>query len=194
MNRKVLLLITLLVEGGLFLFGLLLIGGQDAMQSKFNFSWSATAYALLFCIPLLAVLYLSVRTQWTPLYRLKQEIDEKVLPIFANCNISDLTIIALLAGTGEELFFRGWLQSALINKFGMLMGILIVSLIFGLAHYLSITYAIYAFLTGLYLGLIYQAFGNLYIVMVIHAVYDFVALMYLLKNAGKKASSAQAVE
>ena len=74
------------------------------------------------------------------------------------------------------------------------MGILIVSLIFGLAHYLSITYAIYAFLTGLYLGLIYQAFGNLYIVMVIHAVYDFVALMYLLKNAGKKASSAQAVE
>ena len=164
------------------------------MQSRFNLSWSATIYALLFCVPMLAVLYVSVRTPWTPLARLKQEIDEKVLPIFANCNISDLTIIALFAGTGEELFFRGWLQSALINKFGMLMGILIVSLIFGLAHYLSITYAIYAFLTGLYLGLIYQAFGNLYIVMVIHAVYDFVALMYLLKNAGKKASSAQAVE
>ena len=193
MNRKALLLITLLVEGGLFLLGLLLIGGPDAMQSRFTISWRATIYALLFCIPMLAVLYISVRAQWTPLARLKQEIDEKVLPIFANCNNPDLTIIAFLAGTGEELFFRGWMQGALINKFGIWTGILVVSLIFGLAHYLSITYAIYAFLTGLYLGAIYQAFGNLYIVMVIHAVYDFVALMYLLKSGSKKTSS-QVVE
>lgn len=182
MDRKSLLLATLLVEGGLFLLGLLLMGGPNSMQSKFYLSWNATVYALLSCIPMLAVLYLSVRTQWTPLFRLKQEIDEKVLPIFANCNILDLAIIALLAGTGEELLFRGWLQGALTSKFGIWVGILIVSLIFGLAHSLSITYAIYAFLTGLYLGVIYQVSGNLYIVMVIHALYDFIALVYLVRR------------
>lgn len=180
MSRKALLLVTFFAEGGLFLLGLLLIGGLDVMQSRLSISWIATGYALLLCIPMVAMLYLVVRTQWAPLSRLKQEIDEKVLPIFANCKLIDLAAIALIAGVGEELFFRGWLQSALTNKFGLWVGLLIASLIFGLAHYLSTDYAVYAFVTGIYLGVIYQESGNLYIVMVIHTVYDFIALIYLI--------------
>ena len=182
MARKTLLLITLFVEGGLLVIGLLLMGGLGVMLSKFNFSWSATAYALLLCIPILVMLYIGERSQWSPLVRLREEINEKVMPIFANCKIIDLAVIALLAGTGEELLFRGWLQGALTTKFGVLSGILIASVIFGLAHYLSTEYAIYAGLTGLYLGVIYQASGNLYIVMLIHAVYDFIALVYLVRK------------
>ncbi|MBN2500534.1 MAG: CPBP family intramembrane metalloprotease [Anaerolineales bacterium] len=182
MARKTLLLITLFVEGGLFVIGLLLMGGSDALLSRFSLSWSATGYALLLCIPMLAMLYFDERSHWLPLVRLREEINEKVVPIFANCKIIDLVVIALLAGTGEELLFRGWLQGTLIAKFGVLPGILIASAIFGLAHYLSPTYAIYAFLTGLYLGVIYQASGNLYIVMAIHAVYDFIAMVYLIRK------------
>lgn len=104
------------------------------------------------------------------------------MPIFTNCNIVDLAIIALLAGVGEELFFRGWMQTVLAERSGVWVGILAASLIFGLLHYLSITYAIYAFATGIYLGVIYYVFGNLYIVMAIHAVYDFVALVYLVRK------------
>ena len=59
---------------------------------------------------------------------------------------------------------------------------MIASVIFGLAHYLSPTYAIYAGLVGLYLGIIFQASENLYIVMAIHALYDFIALVYLVKK------------
>jgi len=182
MDRKALLLITLFVEGGLFLFALLLMSGSDAVLSKISLSWSATAYVLLFCIPMLAMLYLSERSQWSPLARLREEIDEKVMPIFANCKIIDLAAIAFLAGVGEELFFRGWLQGTLTNKFEAWFGILIASAIFGFAHYLSPTYAIYAGLTGLYLGMIYQVSGNLYIVMVIHALYDFIALVCLVRK------------
>lgn len=182
MSRKSLLLITVLTEGGLFLFGLLLMGGPQALGSKFNLSWSVTACALLLCLPMLAALYFAVRSNWTPLSQLKAELDEKVTPLFTNLKIPDLALIALLAGAGEELFFRGWLQDALTNRFDVLVGILIASAIFGFAHYLSLTYAIYAFLTGVYLGMIYQVSGNLYIAMVIHALYDFIALVYLVRR------------
>jgi hypothetical protein len=182
MDRKALLLVTLFVEGGLYLLGLLLMGGPGEFQATFNFTWSATGYALLLCLPMFATLYFAVRTKWEPLARLGREINEKVTPIFANCNIIDLGIIALLAGVGEELFFRGWMQGALTNRLGLWVGILLASAVFGFAHYLSATYAIYAGLTGIYLGVIYQVSGNLYIVMAIHALYDFIALVYLSRR------------
>ncbi len=183
MNRKALLSVTILVEGGLILFGLVLMGYSVLeLWSSISLSWRATAYALLLCIPMLAVLHFVVRSHWEPLSRLNKEIYEKVAPIFVNCKVLDLVIIAFLAGVGEELFFRGWLQNALISTFGMWLGILIASVIFGLAHYISTGYAIYAFLTSLYLGVIYQASGSLYIVMTIHAVYDFIALVYLVRR------------
>jgi len=191
MDRKTLLLVTLFVEGGLFFLGLLLMGGPGALLSTFSPSWSATGYALSFCIPMFVGLYFAVVSKWKPLSRLKNELDEKVIPIFANCKIIDLAVIAFLAGVSEELFFRGWLQGALISKIGVLAGIVGASVIFGFAHYLSLTYVVYAGLTGIYLGVIYQASGNLYVVMAIHALYDFVALVYLVRRMKEKGSEPQ---
>jgi CAAX protease family protein len=179
-NRKALLLIAIFTEGGLFILGFLLMGGPQALASKFDLSWNTTLSALLLCLPMLAALYFAVRSNWAPLSRLRAELDEKVTPLFANLNIPDLALIALLAGAGEELFFRGWLQGALTDKFEVWTGILIASMVFGFAHYLSPTYAVYAGLTGIYLGVIYQVSGNLYVVMTIHALYDFIALVYLI--------------
>ena len=182
MDRKTLLLVTLFVEGGLYLLGLLLMGGPDALHTNFSLTWSATAYSLLLCLPMFVSLIFVTRSRWELLVRFRKELDEKVLPIFLNSNIVDLAIISLLAGVGEELFFRGWMQTVLAERSGVWVGILAASLIFGLLHYLSITYAIYALATGIYLGVIYYVFGNLYIVMAIHAVYDFVALVYLVRK------------
>lgn len=194
MDRKALLLVTFFVEGGLFVFGLVLMGGSGAeMWSQFSLSWNATAYALLLCIPMFAALYVIMRSSWEPIVQLKEEIDEKVLPIFSKTKLIDLAIIAFFAGVGEELFFRGWMQSVLINKSGIWIGILITSAIFGLLHYLSKAYAIYAFVTGIYLGVIYYASGNLFIVMGIHAIYDFVALVCLVKKGEKETGDSSLV-
>lgn len=190
MNRKALLLITVIVEGGLFLIGLLLMGGSGELLSRFSLSWGATGNALLLCIPMFAVLYLAMRSGWALLSRLRNDIDEKIAPIFADCRLFDLAVIAVLAGIGEELFFRGWLQSILIHRFEVWLGILITSAVFGLAHYLSTTYAIYAGLTGIYLGVIYQVSGNLFIVMAVHALYDFIALVYLVRKGKSVATIA----
>lgn len=191
MDRKALLLVTLFAEGGLFVFGLLLMGDSGSLSPKFLLSLGATGWALLLSIPMFVGLYITSRSKWGPLTRFNNEIEEKVAPIFANCNIIDLALIAFLAGTGEELFFRGWLQGALASKFGVILGILLASGIFGFAHYLSPTYAIYAGLTGLYLGAIFYVSGNLYIVMGIHALYDFVALIYLVRKGKDKDTELQ---
>lgn len=181
MNRKALILITVFAEGGLIALGLVLMRfSQLELWPRIELSLGATAIALLLCLPMLAALAFALRTWWAPLSRLRNELTEKVMPIFANSKLPDLVLIALLAGVGEELFFRGWLQSVLTNEFELWLGILVASVIFGLAHYLSTTYAIYAGLTGLYLGLIYEVTGNLYIVMVVHAFYDFIALVSLI--------------
>ena len=180
MNRKALLLVTIFAEGGLLALALILMRfSQLELRSRIDISWSATVYAFLLCLPLLALLFFFDRSSWDPIARFRREFDEKIAPIFTNSKLPDLALIALFAGVGEELFFRGWLQGVLTSKFEIWIGILLVSLIFGLMHYLSLTYAVYAFLTGLYLGVIYQASGNLYIVTAIHALYDFVALVYL---------------
>ena len=181
MDRKALLLVTVFVEGGLFAVGLVLMGSSGTLQSGFNLSWSATAYALLLCIPMFMTLFFVVRSRWEPLSRLRREMEEEVLPIFSNCKLIDLAVIAFFAGIGEELFFRGWMQGTLIDKSGVVIGILITSLIFGLLHHLSTAYAVYAFITSIYLGVIYFSTGNLYIVMAIHAIYDFIALVYLVR-------------
>jgi membrane protease YdiL (CAAX protease family) len=188
MDRKTLLLLTILVEGGLFALGWLLLGGTRApIWLKFGASWGATASGLLSCIPLLSALYLVDRSDWAPISRLRRLMDEQVRPIFANCKGVDLALIALVAGVGEELFFRGWLQTVLVTRFDVWVGILAASLIFGLSHYLSTGYAVYAFLTGIYLGVIFQASENLYIAMLIHALYDFIAMVYLVhKGSGRE--------
>ena len=186
MDRKKLLIVSVAVEGGLFVMGLILANyAQLNIWNTFSISLTATVYSLLFCLPMFAFLLMSIRLTWGPFARLRRELEGKVRPLFVNSKMIDLALIALFAGLGEELIFRGWLQGVLIAKTNVWMGILLSSLIFGLAHYISTDYAIYAFITGIYLGLIYQVLNNLFIVMMIHAVYDFAALVYLVRKGGK---------
>ena len=193
MDRKALLLVTFFVEGGLLVLALILMGFSGlSLSSNIYLSFEATVYALLLCLPLLVPLYFVVQSQWRPVVRLRGKIYENVLPIFSNSKIIDFALIAFLAGVGEELFFRGWLQSVLISKYDIWLGLLIASAIFGLLHYISTGYAIYAWLIGLYLGVIFLLTENLYIVMMIHAVYDFIALVYLVEMGGDKKGGLQA--
>jgi len=187
-SRKSLLIISLLAEGGLALIGLLPLGSsRGEVLSQISLTWGATGYALLLCLPMLGILYIALRSKRGLFYRLKSELDEKVRPIFSNCKLIDLAFISLLAGLGEELFFRGWLQRLLTDKLGLWLGLMLASLIFGFMHSISKEYVLYAALTGVYLGLIYQVSGNLYIVIAIHALYDFIALVYLVERSSKRA-------
>ena len=120
--------------------------------------------------------------QWLPLAALRQ-IDRFVRELFqqhmAHWKLGQLALVAALAGIGEELFFRGLLQLGLTTFVDVWLAILLVSLVFGLAHAVSFLYCILAFIVSLYLGFLFVHTNNLVVPIAVHALYDFFVFMYV---------------
>lgn len=131
--------------------------------------------------PLLLVLLVCLRSRWGPLARLRDVFDEVMRPVLGSCTWLDLAVLSAAAGIGEELLFRGLIQGLLGHGRGPLAGLAVASLLFGLAHPITATYVVVAGLMGAYLGAIWLATGNLLVPIVAHAVYDFLALAWLVK-------------
>ncbi len=102
---------------------------------------------------------------------LRSKLLTDVKPMFSTMSVLDLLIISLLAGVAEELLFRGVLQ--------VKYGIAVASVLFGLAHAVSVAYVVVTVIMGLYIGLIYRVSGSLLPPIQMHFIYDFAALLYL---------------
>jgi hypothetical protein len=144
--------------------------------------------------PLLAGLYWTLRTQWDILVRLRVVIEDTVAPLFADCSVAGLAVISILAGVGEEALFRGVLQSAIASSIGVVPALLVVSALFGLVHPVTAVYAVMAGLIGLYLGVLTIWTGTLVPAMTVHALYDFVALTYLVRRGRLQMDPAPATD
>ena len=155
----------------------------------------AIGIGILAVLPLIGMLFACEYLPWRPILGVRRVLDELIVPMFENCTWSDLVTISFLAGVGEELLFRGVLQAAIAQwtgdflahspteaRIGDWIAIVCVAIVFGLLHAVSAAYAVLAALMGLYLGWLWMATGNLAVPIVAHAVYDFVALMYILRR------------
>ena len=109
--RRQLVYLGGLFEGGLGALACLLgwLIGQPVWRW---FHWNArdAALGVAACVPMLVVFSLCLRWPIGPLGRIKQFCDEVIRPLFAPCSLIDLAFIAVLAGFGEEMLFRGVLQ------------------------------------------------------------------------------------
>jgi membrane protease YdiL (CAAX protease family) len=92
-----------------------------------------------------------------------------------------LALISVVAGISEETLFRAVVQASLAEPVGSTIALILTSLLFGAAHLITLTYAVLATVMGAYLGLIWIWTGNLLTPMIAHALYDFAALLYLLR-------------
>jgi hypothetical protein len=99
--------------------------------------------------------------------------------MFPTGSIPQFAMVALLAGVGEELLFRGALQTKLGQWTTPIVGLLLTSVLFGLAHALSKLYFAFAVAVGAFLGWLAFQFNDLIAPMVAHGLYDFLALVYL---------------
>ncbi len=173
------------MEAGLT--GIALLGGWlfhlDLFASE-RWDWRDVPLGMGICLPMLLGFVICVRWPVGPLRSIKRFTDDVIRPLFASSTLVDLAIISLMAGMGEELFFRGLLQALLIHWLGMIAGLVLASTLFGVLHLVTPAYAVMASLMGLYLGCWYLATGSLLAVAVAHAVYDFVALIWLVKSSG----------
>jgi len=181
-QRRPLLLLGFAVEGGMavlaWVLGRLL---HVPIEERWLWSLPDAGWAVLACLPLLAVFLLCLYWPIPPLRAMERFFEEVLRPLFAPLGILDLALISLLAGVGEEMLFRGVFQDVLSRWFGSVAGWLLASLLFGALHPMTPAYAVIAFLMGLYLGCVYWATDNLLVVALAHGLYDFVALVFLLK-------------
>ena len=201
--RNLVVGLAIAVEGALigvaWVIGFLL---EVPALSRFEFDWAGVAWGLVAALPMLAALFVVVRYPVGPLRSIKRFTDEIIRPLMASCSLLDLVGISILAGFGEELLFRGVLQEAfqgglegaLGERYGMLAAVVLVALLFGLLHAVTPSYAVLAALMGVYLGLVFHFTGNLLSVVVAHAVYDFLALVYVTRGPGSAVVAPQQEE
>jgi membrane protease YdiL (CAAX protease family) len=133
-------------------------------------------------VPLLVALVWMLRSSWSPVRRLVVLVTELVGALVAGRSLVALGALALLAGVSEEILFRGVIQQALTRWLPSGLAMVAASALFGLVHFASRAYAVFAAIMGLYLGTLFVITGNLFAPIVAHAAYDFVALVWLARR------------
>jgi membrane protease YdiL (CAAX protease family) len=149
--------------------------------ADFNWDLKASLVAVVAVIPPLAFFIWTLKTNILALSRHKELMERLLRPLMGNWSILQLALISICAGVSEEALFRGGIQGGLAERVGAGPALALASLAFGAVHLITWTYAIIATFIGVYLGLLWVWTGNLFAPMVTHALYDFLALVYLLK-------------
>jgi membrane protease YdiL (CAAX protease family) len=106
-----------------------------------------------------------------------------------------LCLLGLAVGPAlnEELWFRGFLGRGLVGRYGPTVGILLTSLLFGLAH-LDLVQGLYAVILGLGLHLMYRATRSLWVPIVVHFVFNAVAVVTVFLAGGAAQEELGATE
>ena len=164
--------------------GALILGGLTgvAVFATFRFDLVDAGIGVVATLPPLAFLFVFTRTDWAPLRRIREALDQTLVPMFRACRWDELLALALVAGVAEELLFRGWMQEWLASGAGVVGALIVSSIAFGLVHAVTPAYAVLATFIGLYLGGLQLWTGNLLAPIVVHALYDFVAFLVLLRR------------
>jgi len=145
-------------------------------------SGAAFALALLGTLPPAALLLLAPQGRWRWADELTDLVRRFVRLLFRDAPPGTLVLVAVLAGIGEELLFRGVVQNGLAQAWHPGPALVLASLLFGLAHAISLAYLLAASLIGFYLGLFYHLTGNLLVPILIHALYDWIAFHFYLRR------------
>ena len=135
-----------------------------------------------------------------PFRELKNVYQRYFVPVLKTVPLWGIAVLAIGAGIGEEVAFRGFLQTWLLEKAAGLpastpasalaAALVTSSVIFGAAHAITPFYAFYATCAGVIFGVEYLRCG-LPAAAFTHALYDFVALVVIIQLWKGDASSSE---
>lgn len=192
-NPDYLLLLVLLLEGSLVVIALLIswCGFSDPQQPLSNIDGQLLLESLLWgglaTIPLIGYLLFFHFFPVPVLRPLRDVVERDLIPLFRRLKWYECGLIALLAGFCEELLFRWALQGGIGawigGPEGVICGLLVSSLLFGLCHWVNKEYAATTFLIGLYFGALMVWSGTFLVPAVGHFLFDWVAIIYIVKWA-----------
>jgi membrane protease YdiL (CAAX protease family) len=146
----------------------------------------AAAVGAAATLPMLALFVALEGSSAAPLQQIRDWLRAVLKEFFPQATLLQLLAVALAAGWGEELLFRGLIQQGLaraLADFGGGHGLALggASLLFGMAHSVTRTYLLIATVIGAYLGILLWLTGSLWAPIVTHALYDFIVLWYLCR-------------
>jgi membrane protease YdiL (CAAX protease family) len=87
-------------------------------------------------------------------------------------------VVGVAPGIGEELWFRAFMGRGLSGRYGLIGGVLLTSLFFGLVH-LDPRHAALAMVMGIVLHLAYLASGSLFVPILLHMLNNTVSILAL---------------
>jgi membrane protease YdiL (CAAX protease family) len=171
-------------EAALILVAVVL--GQIADINPFSyilFSESAVAYGLIGTIPLFLMFLGMEQLQTKSVSHIRKLLLNTLGPGLHSYHWTDLFLLAALAGISEELVFRGVIQPWIEQSWGLITGLIVSNILFGLVHAVTPLYAVLAALVGIYLGLSldYSGERNLLTPIIIHSFYDLLAFVALMR-------------
>lgn len=178
LERRQILSFSLLIEGGLIvIYGIWAYFHRIELIPPLRFADVVLGVALT--LPLLLINYVCFGPLSGNVQALKgcREFKQYVVkPLAEKLDTTSALVVSLLAGVGEELFFRGVLQT----EFGLVLS----SVAFALLHFGPAIRSYYLvgtlyLLFGFYFGIVYHLTATVWVPIITHATYDFVALMYL---------------
>lgn len=171
----------LAIQAGIVVLAVLLglVFRQD-LAGQIEFDLKALNWSVLGTGLLVLMAWWLADAPWGWVRELKGFMRDLVVPLFRNAPAGTLFMVALLAGLGEELLFRGVIQGGLEGVVGSWPALILASVLFGAMHALSRAYFLIATLMGFYLGLIYLWTGNLLIPILIHFFYDWIILRHYI--------------
>ena len=184
MRRRAILVAAVLSEGGILLLAWFqgwLFGTPPFARAALT--WQGLVAGVAGTVPLFLAMWWTGTSSWPPVARLREQVEEIVRDVFVHLSVTDIAVIAVLAGVAEEGLFRGVLQVAFGAWITPGVGLAIASAMFGMVHFVTPLYAVLAGLIGLWLGAMFLVTGNLLGPIVAHALYDFIALTWLVREA-----------
>ncbi len=189
-TRRQLLTLTLFVEGGLGALAVVLglVFGLPVPEWV-QLGELEVGLGILATLSLFGLLLLLWHFPVGPLKGLMRYVEGTLQPMFRPCRGKDLLVVAILAGVGEELFFRGLVQGGLARLWGDWAGLVAASVLFGLAHCATREYVLLATLMGLFLGWLVLVTGNLAAAIIAHGGYDYLALLFLVRAGREEAGN-----
>ena len=136
-------------------------------------SEASSAFVGILGFPLLLLGTIGVDFATRGLDSLRQSDESSV---FANMTLYHAVLISLAAAFGEELVYRGFLQTALARRMPMVVAILLQAVFFGFAHsgYATWIHVLLPTLFGIVAGVAAWRFG-IWAAIVLHTVVDLFA-------------------
>ena len=118
-GREVIVMLAVFFEAGLAPLSLLLgwLFGHPPLE---HFAWRSedALIGFLATVPLVLMFLAMLRWPVGPLARVKKFCDHEVVPLLNDCSWSEIALVSLSAGVGEEMLFRGVIQTSIASGSG----------------------------------------------------------------------------